>query len=441
MFQVQSILLKRQSLSRRSGFTLVELLVVIAIIGILVALLLPAITRARESARSATCKNNLRQFGIGFQLFADRDPQGRLCTGAADYRRDGGYDKWGWVADLVNTNAALPGQMLCPSNPLRGSEKLNDLLGKDTTDAKDGAPAARLLDGIAGKTEFEGISGGSGTTFGGTAANTDERAALVARAFLNKGYNTNYAAGWHFVRSAPKFTFVPGSNGASAAIQTANAGMKGLAGTLGPLTRRIMENAPVVSSNIALLGDAAPGDIDEAILALTIGFGPQATSDPFTNGNTESKTFIQAGELLTEAFNDGPASWNGTDLDLIAKQADLTTQVDCETAARGQCNQQPQGPTNGIYLQDTRDWFAVHGGGDQGSCNILMADGSVKEFFDSDGDKFLNPGFPVPDNLNSGGKTDAYATIGYTSSAVELPKDKIFSGVFLINLSKRSAFE
>jgi len=102
---------------RFAGFTLVELLVVIAIIGILIALLLPAVQAAREAARRSQCSNNMRQLGIGMHNY--HDTVGAFPPGSVRYRLttpDMNEPDFGWPALILPFIEQQSLQRLCNFN-------------------------------------------------------------------------------------------------------------------------------------------------------------------------------------------------------------------------------------------------------------------------------------------------------------------------------------
>jgi hypothetical protein len=327
----------------------VEVLVVIAIITMLVALLVPAINAARESARSAVCQSNLRQFALGLMAHAEKH-QDQLCSGAFSWKDEGCVTEVGWVADLVNSGIPV-GQMLCPSNPARISEVYNELLTLAAVDPcvdRLGGPPVKLPDGSIKENACRLLAAAA------------DKALVIREQIYDKHYNTNYVATWFLTRAEVQTE----SSGNLKFKAGCPASLKSRASTVGPLTRARLDAAKISANFIPLLGDARA----TGILSQTI--GP-----------------IEMGTLVVDSLTNGPL--------------DPATML-APTFAAGTSYEGPSGWWAGwsAALQDYRGFGPVH----RGVCNVVFADASVKSIRDRDGDGLLNSGF-TPNATNGFGSS------------------------------------
>lgn len=360
--------------SRRCAFTLVELLVTISIIGVLAAMLLPAVNSARESARSTQCKNNLREFGVAMTSRATQ-PDGQFCTGNMDWVRDGVPTEVGWVADVVK-RSVLASELRCPSNTAKTTKAIEQLLTLEdssiatSTDCVDmlGNPMqendlGEEVRNIA-RTIKEGEDGA-----GYIAVGSDARAEAIRSQVLENGFNTNYAPTWYLVRS--EFRLDEDGNPLKAK-STCDDDPRGMNVTRGPLTLKTLDTGRAAGNTVPLLTDAsAAGTVTHTV-----------------------PDHLVAGDLYVVSMVGMP---------VIHKLTSDFSSLDIYDVPDFPAGTAREGDTGWIKvwarhtLQDYRGMSTHH----KGSCNVLMADGSIQSLIDNDGDQFINNGFEANSDFAS----------------------------------------
>ena len=375
----QDVRIRSRQSHGSAAFTLVELLVVISIIGVLVALMTPAIQAAREASRRTQCANNLRQFGVGLLARAERH-EGQLCTGAFDWRRDGAVTEVGWVADLVKQNTPV-GSMLCRTNIAQASSTYNDLLTADVASFDDcverkGSPAGTAPDGEPIINPCRQI------IEEGLAPSSEERRLVVEKKIFEEFFNTNYTASWLLVRGGP---MLDSSGNFKAKSASCPADHLAVGSTKGTLRLVLVDTSRSMSSTIPLLADGAIHDT----LKMKVGWLDAMTpvTQPFTRGPVQiNSPTLEPPSFATGKPHGGPNGWWAV--------------------------------WNRKTLQDYRAFAPVH----RGTCNVLMADGSVQSLVDTNDDGLLNNGFP------------ASAVTGFEDDKIEVPAMVLFSKAALRNL-------
>lgn len=362
----------------QGGFTLIELLTVTIIIGVLAGLLMPAVSAARAASRKTECSNNLRQFGVGMMAHADRN-KGRFCSGAFDWQHEGAVTEVGWVADLVGEGVNV-GSMLCPANQARLSTVVHQLLTLDSSDF----PSDECSDSLGG----EESTLPDGTTFKNPCreiledpsaypVDSQARVDLIDEKVIGKHYNTNYVASWLLVRSKPRLDDAGNLESTASLCPTE---LTSKTATIGPLTTTQIDSAKIASSTVPLLGDGAMAGY------LTTKIGA-----------------LEAGIPITGTMTRGPVR---------------KTDLEPPTFAASTPREDWWPVWTSETLQDYRGFQPAH----KGVVNVLMADGSVRAFTDTNGDQLLNNGFPT--------QTPTVQS-GFQDDEVEVEPESMFSSASL----------